>query len=606
VPGGSSPQLQTPQQGQQQGRDELIGQTGWQVVSALMLFPSYPRDAARGVTIIMEQIASNMQALLALAVGIGPQVMTSLMEAIYGAGMSWWREALIYQIYPRSFADSDGDGVGDLQGIIARLDHVAWLGVDAIWLNPTTPSPNTDWGYDVSDFCGVDPALGTLADLDELIATARDRSIRVLLDLVPNHTSSQHPWFLDARTSRTSVRRDHYVWADEPNNWISVFGGPAWTLDEASGQHYLHNFLPAQPDLNWWSEAVREEFDRILRFWFDRGISGFRIDVAHGIVKDAELRDNPPAEPGDPPDVQRVGQRTTYNMNRPEAHDVLRRFRSVCEAYPDPPLLLGETFVEDVATLATFYGADADELQLAFNFPMVQSDFGPAMKEIVAETEALLPPGAWPVWTGSNHDVGRLATRWAGGDPHAARCALMMLLTLRGTPVLYYGDEIGLTDVAIPREQLRDPVGLRYWPHTNGRDVCRTPMPWTPDAGAGFTVAGVEPWLPMGDPAACNVASQRSDPASTLTLVRDLVALRRSRPDLHAGSYTVRPSPDQAWVFARGDTTTVALNLGPEPCVVGLPAGQVCLGTDRRRDGELLTGKVRLGGYEGLVVALRP
>ena len=267
---------------------------------------------------------------------------------------SWWRSGVLYQLYPRSFADSNGDGHGDLQGIIEHLDHLAWLGVDGIWLNPINPSPNADWGYDVADYTGVEPDFGDLDVLDRLVAGAGERGIRVILDLVPNHTSDRHPWFIDARSSRTARHRDWYVWADArpdggpPNNWVSVFGGSAWTWDEPTQQYYLHNFLAEQPDLNWWNDEVREAFDDIVRFWFDRGISGFRIDVAHGIVKDVELRDNPSATPDDDDLARALGQRQEFSMNRPEVHDVLRRWRAIADAYEHDPILLGETWVADI------------------------------------------------------------------------------------------------------------------------------------------------------------------------------------------------------------------------------------------------------------------
>jgi glycosidase len=325
----------------------------------------------------------------------------------------WWRDGVLYQVYPRSFADTDGDGVGDLRGIVEHLDHLAWLGVDGLWLNPTFPSPNADWGFDVSDYRGVHPELGTLEDLDELVARAGERGIRVLLDLVPNHTSDEHPWFRE--------RRDFYVWREgrdggPPNNWLSVFGGPAWTRDDTTGLWYLHNFDPKQPDLDWWNEAVREEFDDIIRFWLDRGIAGFRIDVAHGIVKDRELRDNPEATEDDIAHFQRLGQRPVFSMNRPEVHDVLRRWRTVADPYD--AVLIGETYVHDVETLVRFYGNGVDELHLAFNFVFLLAEFGVAtLAPIVAETEAKLPAHAWPVWTLGNHDLTRFATRWAQEDP---------------------------------------------------------------------------------------------------------------------------------------------------------------------------------------------
>jgi alpha-glucosidase len=382
----------------------------------------------------------------------------------------WWMAGVLYQIYPRSFSDSNADGVGDLRGIIDRLDYLQALGIDAIWLSPITVSPNADWGYDVADYCAVEPELGTLADFDELIAVAHGRGIRVLLDFVPNHTSEAHEWFVDSRSSKASRFRDWYVWADPaadgspPNNWVGSFGGPAWTLDATTGQYYLHNHLREQPDLNWWSDEVRDTFDDILRFWFDRGVDGFRIDVCNIIVKDALLRDNPPATEDDPWDAQAFGQRPVYNANRPEVHDVLRRWRRIAESYDPPRVLLGETPVDDAESLSAFYGAELDELQLAFNFPFINAPFeaGP-MRDVVERTNAHLPAGAWPAWTGSNHDMSRFATRWAHDDPQQIRAALLVLLCLRGTPVLYQGDEIGLGDVTVEPPDLRDPLGVRYW-----------------------------------------------------------------------------------------------------------------------------------------------
>ena len=289
---------------------------------------------------------------------------------------SWWREGVLYQVYPRSFADADGDGVGDLRGIIDHLDHLEWLGIDGLWLGPVNVSPHADWGYDVSDYLAVDPELGSGADLDQLIAEAGRRGIRVLMDLVPSHTSDRHPWFVEARASTDSVHRNWYVWADPrpdgspPNNWVSSFGGPAWTLDGVTGQYYLHNHLVEQPDLNWWEEDVRVAFDGIITHWLERGVAGFRIDVAIGMVKDALLRDNPPAEDTDPLDVRLFGQRPVYNSDRPEGHEVLRRWRALVDGYPDR-VLLGETPVPTADALATYYGDGHDELHLAFNFPFL-------------------------------------------------------------------------------------------------------------------------------------------------------------------------------------------------------------------------------------------
>ena len=518
---------------------------------------------------------------------------------------------MLYQIYPLSFADSNADGYGDLQGIVDHLDHLEWLGVDAIWLSPITVSPNVDWGYDVADYCAVQPEMGTLAAFDALVAAAHRRGIRVLLDFVPNHTSEQHPWFVDARSSRTARHRDWYVWADPkpdgspPNNWVSGFGGPAWTLDATTGQYYMHNHLREQPDLNWWNEEVRDTFDGIIRFWFDRGVDGFRIDVCNILIKDAELRDNPPATADDPFDAQMFGQRPVYNQNRPELHDILQRWRRIADAYDPPRLLLGETPVDDAATLAAFYGSNLDELHLAFNFPFINAplEAGP-MREVVEHIEALLPHGAWPAWTGSNHDMSRFATRWAGDDPQRARTALLMLLGLRGTPVLYQGDEIGHRDVALDPPDLRDPLGVKYWPAYAGRDAMRTPMPWRDAPGAGFTEPGVTPWLPIGDTSR-NVERQRADPKSMLCLARDLIALRKQTPDLNSGAYTALPAPAGVWAWRRGDHHVVVVNLSDDQLILDGLAGRVLIGTDRDRDHEPFASPLRVRAWEGFVAELR-
>jgi alpha-glucosidase len=525
----------------------------------------------------------------------------------------WWRAAVVYQVYVRSFADSDGDGVGDLRGLLGRLDHLAWLGVDALWLSPTMPSPNADWGYDVADYCAVLPEYGSMADFDEVIAEAGRIGIRVLLDLVPNHTSDHHQWFVESRSSVDSERRPWYVWADPkpdgsaPNNWVSSFGGPAWSLDPASGQYYLHNFLPEQPDLNWWNDGVRSAFDDIVRFWWDRGVAGFRIDVCNMMIKDDGLRDNPPATEDDPFIMQMFGQRPEYNGNRPEAHDVLRRWRAISGDYTPTRVLLGETNVDTLENLATYYGSGDDELHMGFNFPFIEAPFeADALSDVVARTEELLPSAAWPVWTGSNHDVSRLATRWCQGDPAKVRLALLMLLTLRGTPVLYQGDEIGLTDGEFEKEELLDPVGVRFWPYYPGRDPERTPMQWDGGPNAGFTPAGVTPWLAMAD-APMNVAQQRGDPGSTLHFVRDVIALRRRSPDLVRGDYAPAPVRDGLWVWRRGGGTLVALNLSPvhQELSVGGSLGTVALSTHRASEGPVIGGKLDLDAWEGVVVTSR-
>ena len=526
----------------------------------------------------------------------------------------WWRTGLLYQIYLRSFADSDGDGVGDLRGVLDRLDYLSWLGVDGIWLSPVHPSPNADWGYDVADYCAVLAEYGTLADLDALVKAANNLDIQVLIDLVPNHTSDQHEWFVESRSSTDAARRDFYVWVDPkpdgspPNNWVGCFGGPAWTFDDTTGQYYLHNFLPQQPDLNWWCDDVRRAFDDILRFWWDRGIAGFRIDVCNMIVKDAQLRDNPPATEDDPFIMQMFGQRPDYTSNRPEVHDVLKHWRHLANTYDPPRVLLGETNVESLETLASFYGDGDDELSLSFNFPFLESPFEPeALRAIVEETETLLPAGSWPVWTGSNHDVSRLATRWAEGDPRKVRLALLMLLTLRGTPVLYQGDEIGLTDVEYSHEEILDPVGIRFWPAFKGRDPERSPMPWTPGPNGGFTAAGSSPWLRLGDPTICNVADQRLTPVSVLAFVRSLISLRRQSADLLSGDYRSRESPVGSWLWDRGPSTLIALNMSEDPVEMPLVDANhhIALSTVFARQAGIVEARLVLEPWEGLVVFKR-
>ncbi len=496
-------------------------------------------------------------------------------------GRRWWHGAVLYQLYVRSWLDTDGDGYGDLDGVIERLDYLSWLGVDGIWLSPTMPSPDQDWGYDVSGYLGVHPELGTMAGMDRLIAEAGARGLRVLLDLVPNHTSTAHPWFADAASSRDSAHRGYYVWADPrpdggpPNNWLDATGHSAWAWHEPTGQYYLHLYLDSQADLNWYEPAVHREFREILRFWFDRGAAGLRIDVAQGLYKDAELRDNPPVDVSGPL-AGRFGQAPVYSANRPESHGVFRDWRQIAEGYQPPRLLLGETWVGDLGSLAGFYGR-GDELQLAFNFPFVFAGFtARELSGIVAETHAKLPAGACPVWTASNHDVGRFPTRWCGGDERKARLALLVLATLPGTTVLYYGDEIGMTDVAVPPGLRQDKMsaGNRGW--EGSRDRGRTPMPWDASRTGGFTADGVTPWLPAGGAAGRNVADQRRDPASVLSLCRSLLAVRRAEVGGRVASYEELAAAETLWVYRVGGLT-VAANFSDLPADLPGPVGEVLL-----------------------------
>ena len=519
----------------------------------------------------------------------------------------WWHGAVLYQLYVRSWRDSNGDGYGDIGGIIANLDYLSWLGVDGIWLSPTMPSPDEDWGYDVSDYRGVHPELGTLADLDRLIAEAGQRGLRVLLDLVPNHTSSAHPWFVAARDEPGSGYRDYYVWADPkadggpPNNWLDATGHCAWTLDDRSGQYYLHNFLPSQPDLNWWDPAVHTEFLEILRFWFDRGVAGFRIDVAHGLYKDAELRDNPPLLVENPL-TGRFGLLPKYNANRPETHGVFRDWRKIAEEYPVPRLLLGETWIGDLDRLADYYGRD-DELQLAFNFPFVFAGFtGPELAGIVASTLAALPETACPVWTGSNHDVGRLASRWCGGDERKVRLALLILATLPGTAVLYYGDEIGMTDVDVPPQLRRDKMTLDNAAPQGNRDRARTPLRWDDSPAGGFTAPDVTPWLPVSEDGAASVAGQQADRGSVLWLCRDLISLRRATFGGQVARYQALPAPEGQWAYRAGGLTVMA-NFTDEPAACPEPVGEVLLSSLGARPGLAAAGpQATLGPWEGIIV----
>ncbi len=513
----------------------------------------------------------------------------------------WWRDGVIYQIYPRSFQDANGDGVGDLEGIRSRLDHLAWLGVDGIWLSPCFPSPMADFGYDVADYCDIDAVFGSLADFDRLLADAHARGIRVILDWVPNHTSERHSWFLESRASRESAKRDWYVWRDAgsdgslPNNWPSMFGGPAWELDAATGQYYLHSFLREQPDLNWRNPDVVRAMHDVLRFWLDRGVDGFRIDVIHRIAKDPELRDNPEIA------GQRGwgGQRHVHDENHPDVHELLRGIRRVLDAYPER-MAVGEIGLEP-EQVATYHGR-GDELHLGFNFSFLRSEWSAAsFRREVERFERALAPDAWPNLVLSNHDVPRHATRY--DDPAAgearARVAAVLLLALRGTPFLYYGEEIGMRNAEIPVERMQDPLARTLHPKLS-RDGERTPMQWRAGPGAGFTTG--DPWLPLApDADGRNVEAQRADRASLLWLYRDLCELRRRTPALARGSFRALPAPDDvfAWERRAGDSCArVAANFADEPREVDLGAGRVVE--------QLSTGTGRGTGAAGARVTLAP
>jgi alpha-glucosidase len=480
----------------------------------------------------------------------------------------WWHGATIYQIYVRSWLDSNGDGYGDIPGVTAGLDYLSWLGVDGIWLSPTMPSQDRDWGYDVCDYYGVHPDFGTLSDLDDLIVKAADRGIRVLLDLAPNHTSCRHPWFADAASGRESLRRDFYVWADPgphggpPNNWLAATGDPAWQRDEASGQYYLHSFLPSQPDLNWREPAVRETFREILSFWFGRGVAGFRIDAAQLIYKDASLRDDPPAPGRDSLDAP-FGLERVRSGNQPETTGLFRDWRTIAESCDPPRLLLGETWVGDRDLMAGYHG-NGDALQLTMDFPFFFADFtAPALSQVVARTLAALPPGECPVWAASNHDISRFPTRWCDGDERKARLALLILAMLPGTLILYYGDEIAMRDVPVPPDLRRDQMTAG----DEGRDHARTPMRWDGSESAGFSASGARPWLPYGE-GSRNVAAQRDDPDSVLSLCRDLIVLRSAEHGGRVVRYRQLAGPEDVWTFQAGGLRITA-NLSGRPVHTG-------------------------------------
>jgi alpha-glucosidase len=525
---------------------------------------------------------------------------------------SWWRTGVIYQVYPRSFQDTNGDGVGDLEGIRRRLDHLVWLGVDAVWISPFYPSPMADFGYDVSDYCGVDPLFGSLDDFDRLAAEAHERGLRIILDFVPNHTSDRHPWFKEARASRNSPRRDWYIWRDPapdggpPNNWVSNFGGSGWEYDEATGQYYYHAFLKEQPDLNWRNPQVRAAMQDVLRFWMRRGADGFRVDVMWHLIKDELLRDDPPNpawREGDP-DIRRVLQ--LHSTDRPEVQEVVRELRRTVDEF-DKRLLIGEIYLP-VERLVAYYGENLGGAHLPFNFQLIRAAWNaPTIGRLIEEYEAALPEGGWPNWVLGNHDQKRIASRV--GDEQA-RVAAMLLLTLRGTPTLYYGDEIGMKDVVIPRKSIRDPWALNEPGLGVGRDPQRTPMQWTHGVNAGFSAA--DPWLPVPEDLSChNVALQKDDRASILTLYRELIALRRESPALTLGSFRLLTCEGEVLAYERrldDQRLVVVLNLGRQRQRVELPA-DVREATIRlschpaREQQKVVGGFVDLAPNEGVIVA---
>ena len=524
----------------------------------------------------------------------------------------WWQRGIVYQIYPRSFMDSDGDGVGDLRGLISRLDYLSWLGVDAIWISPFYPSPMKDFGYDVMDYTAIDPVFGTLDDFDQLMAEAHARKLKVILDFVPNHTSDEHEWFVESRSSRNSPKRDWYIWCDPgsdggpPTNWLSCFGGSAWEYDPNTQQYYYHAFLREQPDLNWRNPEVMDAMLDILRFWLERGVDGFRIDVLWHLLKDEQLRDNPPnpswCEGMDP--YQKLIP--LYTTDHSEIHAAISRLRGLVDAYPER-VLIGEIYLP-IERLVRYYGAAQDGVHLPFNFQLLLVNWHARdIVRIISDYEAALPEHGWPNWVLGNHDRPRIATRVGQLQ---ARLAAMLLLTLRGTPTLYYGDELGMTDVIIPPHRARDPLERNVPGRGLGRDPQRTPMQWNNQKNAGFSTG--EPWLPLAsDYHQVNVEAQRDAPDSMLTFYHRLIEIRREEATLSVGRFELLEVDGGLIAYLRREGQSaflVVLNLGQEPRVVNFSRkaseGLIMLSTYVDRSGEQVKNELQVRGEEGLLVRL--
>ncbi len=558
--------------------------------------------------------------------------------------VDWWKKAVFYQIYPRSFKDSNNDGIGDLAGIIEKLDYLNdgtpdSLGIDAIWFSPFFKGPEYDFGYDIADYCAIDPRFGTMADFDRLVAEAHRRGIRVMLDLVVNHSSHEHPWFKESRSSRDNPKRDWYIWRDgvgphrrPPNNWRNHFFGSSWTWDEATEQYYLHSFLPQQPDLNWFNPAVRRAIDGVVRFWLDRGADGFRLDVPHVYCKDEQFRSNPPFYRR--PKIEQVmpfGDRTLpltlfyffglpefqaklYNQHHPETHRVLKEFRRTLDEYPEKTSI-GEIVSEDPQVTASYYGSGSDELHMNFFFELTHCRWkAGAFRRAVERWERQLPVEAWPAYTFSNHDIVRAISRFGRNSNADARARLLalLLLTLRGTPFIYYGEEIGMKETRLPRRQLLDPVGRKWYPFHRGRDGCRTPMQWSAAPAGGFT--GSEPWLPVGpELERRNVAVQDGDARSLLNFYRKAIWLRKELPALITGSYrsVVEGVPADCYLYLReaeGQRLLIALNFSSRRRTLNLPArltpARLLLSTDSLQIAGAVDRMPTLVPLEGCLLSL--
>ena len=527
---------------------------------------------------------------------------------------TWYREAIIYQVYPRSFLDSNGDGIGDLPGITSKLDYIASLGVDIVWLSPYFKSPMKDFGYDISDYCDVDPMFGTLSDFDALIAKAHSLGLKIMIDQVMSHTADVHPWFVESRKSRDNPKADWYVWADPlpdgnpPNNWLSVFGGSSWQWDSRRKQYYLHNFLASQPDMNFHNPEVQQAHLDALRFWLARGVDGVRMDACNFHFHDTKLRSNPAATKRDTATVTDVNpygmQSHIYDKTQPENLAFLQKIRTLLNEFG--AVAIGEVGADDALGVMAEYTADNDKLHMAYSFNLLTPQFSAAhIRTQVEEFEARVK-GGWASWSVGNHDAIRVMTRWGGDNPAPAlaKLVLAMQLSLKGTPCLYQGDELALTEADVPFELLQDPYGITFWPEFKGRDGCRTPIPWTSEKpNAGFTTG--KPWLPVAEPHIAVAASvQENDPESPLNFARRLIAWRRNTPQLTRGEIVFFDAPEPVLALRRdlaGHPGVVAVfNLGASPVEVELPAvaGAVAM-TGHGLQGSVDRTKVTLPAYGG-------
>ncbi len=543
----------------------------------------------------------------------------------------WWKNTVIYEIYPRSFADATNSGMGNLKGITGKLDYLADLGVGALWLTPCYPSPQVDFGYDISDYCAIAPEYGTMADFDELVREAKKRNIRIIMDLVMNHTSDKHPWFIESRSSKDNPKRDWYVWRDgkskdqPPNNWQALFGHSAWQFDPKTKQYYYHFFYPQQPDLNWRNPVVKKAMFDVVRFWLDKGVAGFRLDAINTLYEDPELKDNP-TKPGknaygDP------NMEDKYNyLLLPEIHAALRDLRSVLDKYPDNPVLVGETTAEDISRLVSMYGRNNDEIQLPMNFRFAYVDklSAPLFRARIAEIDKNSADG-WPTFLYSNHDRTRHYDRYAAGmandsdtKDRITKLLAAMLLTVRGTPVMYYGEEIGMENRDPQRlEEVQDPIGKLGWPKEKGRDGERTPMQWSADTNAGFSTA--KPWVPVaGNYKTHNVATEEKYPDSVLNFYKSLLKLRKSEPALREGDYKALNTDDAnvlTYVRNKGkDTVVIALNMSnraqtvsidPASCNVTSDNASVLISSSPKVSGAISVRKLELEPFTAVVLRMR-